>query len=1718
MKRKFLSLILAAFVSTSFTFNPALVTKVQAQENIQFVEPTKIYSQNKGTTIANGVGAIEAPASDVAIFKDLENFTMNTTLTMTAGSSTVQGIFFIGDSKQNLNYITIYSIPGQNKIGIESKNGGINDSFVSPVNISDGQPHKFTFTVSKGNYYKFYIDGKKVKEGSAPTTFTKGVVANADHMMFGNGKRSNNGNGYPLNGSLKNIELYNSAISEAQILSYHEDTEEKGVFSYKNAYYKNTEDKKYESSSESILASLKELDNGSITVRYRADSPSNGVMSLFSLSDSTQAGKYLNFYVNPSTNSVGVEVAGATAGNGNFILNDSNLTGKGVSIKNTNWHTVTVTKTNNAENDRYTFYIDGKRIDQYSSKVGFTNNINTADTINIGHVKRLNNTNNMPFTGAIDSIKVLDRVLAESEIPQLHKVTSDVTVSELDLTNAYKTEEKPLFYSGYEKSNDYRIPSLLTTKEGTVIAAVDKRNQHASDWGDIDTMIRRKEAGAKDFDEGKVILDLVDNRSGEANSAFLIDPSMVQDEETGRIYMLVDMFPESTGLWASELIKAGTGYKKIDGKDYQLLYDASNKEYTIREGGKVYDAEGNLTEYTVITECEAPYKELGNIYKNGEYKGNMYMFSGDDKGALNVVRTTYLWLMHSDDDGKTWSLPKDITPQVKKDWMKFIGTGPGVGIQLENGKLVFPIYHTNSNIRVSQSSAVIVSEDNGETWEIGESPMKTLGRDPETMTSGGMLTESQVIQTNNGELKLFMRNTIANTVQIATSNDEGKTWYKVENDPNIPEIYCQLSVIDFEKDGKEYVMISNPSLDGRMDGKVHLGEIAQDGSIKWTNSQLLAKGHFQYSSLTKLPDGKFGVLYELDDVNGKISINYTEFDENWIKATNKTVDIPSPNVESTNTVVDGNKIRVDLELTQKVFVAGQPSLNLKIGNKDLSATYVKGSGTDKLVFEATLNGDEVGTVFATSINETNGIIENALGGKLPEINKKLHDLTKIGRESYVGVAFTSQHSDSTEENSDGAAINVIDGNPNTYWHSTWGNANITLPQSVTLELKEETQIYKLSYLPRQNNSSGRVKDYDVLVSTDGTNFTKVVSGVLPDSKAEQSIEFIPVNAKYVKFQATSAHAGGGHSVAVAELGLYEYADGVFGDVDKSSLTEKVNNLKELIKGTYSEASVTKVLEELSKSEEFLNADIVSQSIIDNALKNLSYAEEGLVNVSKILDSISEFEGKNPNNYTNSSWEAYSNAVNQARGVIKTATTKKQVTDAVIKVNYMKANLAEEIKVDKAELTSLYERSKELIETDYTQESWVIFKQSFDNVKVVIDNADATQEEVNTAVTKLQSAISALEEVTVEVDKSLLEIIVKYAEDAKAEGALEDVVPVVAKKFEEALTNAKAVLNDKNATEAQVNEAREKLVELIHMLEFKKADKEKLTKLIAIVTSLDEVKYTSSTWSKLQAELKNANKVVNDENALVGDVTKAYEDLSNALLNLEIAADKSKLEKLVSDLETRDLSEYTKSTVDKFNVELSSAKAILIDKEVTQEQVNEAYNKLIKAYLDLRLIPDKSKLGELINKAEAIDVSKYTVESIKGLNKELAKVKAIFDNEEATKEEVENAEKNLGIALANLEPVQDNTNSSNTGTGNGETTENGGSNNGSGDTRNDSTGTDITSDEKEIAKAETNNNNNTTTNTGKGNTKLPSTGGTSSAAVGTIALAMTSIGVVLRRKK
>ena len=86
------------------------------------------------------------------------------------------------------------------------------------------------------------------------------------------------------------------------------------------------------------------------------------------------------------------------------------------------------------------------------------------------------------------------------------------------------------------------------------------------------------------------------------------------------------------------------------------------------------------------------------------------------KPGMDIEQTAQLVLTKSTDDGKTWSEPINITSQVKQPEWHFLLQGPGRGITMENGTLVFPIQFIGKD-RIP-CAGIMYSTDKGETWTI----------------------------------------------------------------------------------------------------------------------------------------------------------------------------------------------------------------------------------------------------------------------------------------------------------------------------------------------------------------------------------------------------------------------------------------------------------------------------------------------------------------------------------------------------------------------------------------------------------------------------------------------------------------------------------------------------------------------------------------------------------------------------------------------------------------------------------------------------------------------------------------------------------------------------------------------------------------------------------------------------------------------------------------
>ncbi|HGA2922527.1 TPA: exo-alpha-sialidase, partial [Streptococcus agalactiae] len=451
----------------------------------------------------------------------------------------------------------------------------------------------------------------------------------------------------------------------------------------------------------------------------------------------------------------------------------------------------------------------------------------------------------------------------------------------------------------------YRIPSLLKTEKGTLLVGADERIEQACDWGNIGMVIRRSEDDGVTWGKRETIVNLRNNprvplvTSGDySGSPINMDMALVQDtsSKTKRIFSIYDMFPEGRGV-ISIANTPEKEYTQIGGQSYLNLYNNGKKSkvFTIRDKGIVYNFKGKKTDYHVITETtKSDHSNLGDIYKGKQLLGNIY-FTKHKTSPFRLAKSSYVWMSYSDDDGRTWSSPRDITASLRQKGMKFLGIGPGKGIVLKwgphAGRIIIPAYSTNwkSHLRGSQSSRLIYSDDHGKTWHTGkavnDNRILSNGEKIHSLTMDNKKeqnTESVPVQLKNGDIKLFMRNLTGN-LEVATSKDGGETWQNhVKRYKEVHDAYVQLSAIRFEHDKKEYILLVNANGPGkkRQDGYARLAQVNRNGSFKWLYHHHIQDGSFAYNSVQQLNNDKFGVLYEHREKHqNSFTLNYKVF--NW---------------------------------------------------------------------------------------------------------------------------------------------------------------------------------------------------------------------------------------------------------------------------------------------------------------------------------------------------------------------------------------------------------------------------------------------------------------------------------------------------------------------------------------------------------------------------------------------------------------------------------------------------------------------------------------------------------------------------------------------------------------------------------------------------------------------------------------------------------------------
>ncbi len=343
-------------------------------------------------------------------------------------------------------------------------------------------------------------------------------------------------------------------------------------------------------------------------------------------------------------------------------------------------------------------------------------------------------------------------------------------------------KQSDIWTSGTEGYDTYRIPAIIATTRGTVLAFCEGRRSSRSDTGDIDMLVKRSEDGGRTWSDQELVWADAGNTCG--------NPCPVVDGETGKVWLLMT---HNMGI----------------------------------------DRESEIIE-------------------------------GTSQGSRTV------WVTASEDDGRTWREPRDITSTAKRaDWTWY-ATGPGNGIQLSSGRMLIPCDHIEASTK-RYYSHVIYSEDHGETWRMGGTTLQD------------QVNECCVTELENGDVLLNMRNydRALRTRQFAVSGDGGMTWRNQRHDETLIEPICQAALVRYPGAG-DRLLFSNPaSRDERCNLTVRLSDEA-GGS--WPREKVLHPGPSAYSSLAVLPDGTVACLYERGEDHPYETIKLVRFDLEWVRS------------------------------------------------------------------------------------------------------------------------------------------------------------------------------------------------------------------------------------------------------------------------------------------------------------------------------------------------------------------------------------------------------------------------------------------------------------------------------------------------------------------------------------------------------------------------------------------------------------------------------------------------------------------------------------------------------------------------------------------------------------------------------------------------------------------------------------------------------------------
>lgn len=293
--------------------------------------------------------------------------------------------------------------------------------------------------------------------------------------------------------------------------------------------------------------------------------------------------------------------------------------------------------------------------------------------------------------------------------------------------------------------------------------------------------------------------------------------------------------------------------------------DIDIRLFRSEDGRDTWNDEGALIDNGSDTAADiAAVVDTGRIHLLYQERPGNRGFGDYREGDASDARGYHIY---SDDNGETWSDPKEITDQVLPASDEQLPMfGPNNGIVLDSGRLLVPMYYADQSAN-KWTPAVIYSDDNGQTWKRSEDAIP-----------GEDVNETAVVQASNDDIYAIARDNSGDSndqKRFFRSTDGGETWAET-GDVNafVPEVSCQQSMVM----RGERLFLATPQNKSRNDGRLKTGiyDPSQPDNVSWNSDDLqITPGGFAYSAMV-IQDSTTHLVYEESTSNGYESLKHVQ--------------------------------------------------------------------------------------------------------------------------------------------------------------------------------------------------------------------------------------------------------------------------------------------------------------------------------------------------------------------------------------------------------------------------------------------------------------------------------------------------------------------------------------------------------------------------------------------------------------------------------------------------------------------------------------------------------------------------------------------------------------------------------------------------------------------------------------------------------------------------